>query len=222
MNPTIIRIIGLTACLLLSIPAQAVDPEVQGLMLVIKQRLGDTDATQQALRAGRDRALLCSYCHGENGNSAMPEVPNLAGQNPVYLLDQINKFSDGRRKNFVMNSLAKKFTLDDKVNLAIYFSKQRVLQKQTEVKLAAKGRLVYQGTCSSCHGQQGRGNVEYARLAGQQPAYVRMTLNRFRDNARNPQQAENTGRRSVIMESIVKELSDQQIEALAAYIAQIP
>jgi cytochrome c553 len=191
-------------------------------MLVIKQRLGNPQATEQALHAGRDRALLCSYCHGEDGNSVKPEVPNLAGQNPVYLLSQIDKFADGRRKNFVMNSLAKKFTLDDKVNLAIYFSKQKVHNKKVDVELAAKGRLIYSGTCTSCHGARGRGNVEYARLAGQRPAYVKMTLNRFRKNARHPEQVDKTARHSVIMESVVKELSDEQIEALAAYIAQIP
>ncbi len=190
-------------------------------MMVIEQRLAETRSTERALQAGHDRALLCSYCHGEDGNSIRPDVPNLAGQNPVYLLGQINKFADGRRKNFVMNSLAKKFTLDDKVNLAIYFSKQQVHIKQVDEKLAAKGRLIYEGTCSSCHGQQGRGNMEYARLAGQQPAYVKMTLNRFRNNVQNPQQADKTARRSVVMESIVKNLTKEQIEALAGFIAQL-
>lgn len=79
-------------------PLMAVEDEVKGLMLIIDQRLEDPAAKQEAMRAGRNRALLCSYCHGDDGNSVKPEVPNLAGQNPVYLLDQIGKFAGANGK----------------------------------------------------------------------------------------------------------------------------
>ena len=98
---------------MLASPSIALEDEVKGLMLIIEQRLEDPAARQQAMQAGRNRALLCSYCHGNDGNSVKPDVPNLADQNPVYLLDQIGKFARGERKNFVMNSLAKDFSLDD-------------------------------------------------------------------------------------------------------------
>jgi len=200
-------------------PSMAVEDEVRGLMLIIEQRVADPAARQEAMRAGSNRALLCSYCHGRDGNSVKPEVPNLAGQNPVYLLDQINKFARGERENFVMNSLARDFTLDDKVNLAIYYANQEVRQQAANEQLAETGRHLYTQQCASCHGRQGRGTTEYARLAGQQPEYVKMTLTRFRNNANSPQADSSSARRSPIMESIVATLSDEQLEALAAYVA---
>ena len=45
----------------------------------------------------RKVAAFCANCHGEGGNSVKPDVPNLAGQNTAYLLDQVRQFSDGRR-----------------------------------------------------------------------------------------------------------------------------
>lgn len=200
-------------------PLLAMEDEVKGLMLIIEQRMEDPAAKQEAMRAGRDRALLCSYCHGDDGNSVKPEVPNLAAQNPVYLLDQINKFARGERENFVMNSLAKKFSLDDKVNLAIYYARQEVDDKAVDEQLAARGEKIYNNRCTSCHGESGGGSAEYARLAGQQPEYVSLTLKRFRATARGSAEADETVRRSTIMESIVEGLDDTQLEALAAYLA---
>ncbi len=200
-------------------PLLAMEDGIQRLMLIIEQRLEDPAARQQAMQAGRNRALLCSYCHGNEGNSLKPDVPNLAGQNPVYLLDQIGKFARGERKNFVMNSLAKDFTLDDKVNLAIYFARQTVKARPQDETLAARGKRLYAQRCVGCHGERGHGTAEYARLAGQRPEYLRLTLERFRAHDRGEQQEAENVRRSPIMESIAARLSNENIEVLAAYLA---
>ncbi|MDY6979704.1 MAG: c-type cytochrome [Pseudomonadota bacterium] len=204
---------------MLASPSIAMEDEVKGLMLIIEQRLDDPGARQQAMQAGRNRALLCSYCHGNDGNSVKPDVPNLAGQNPVYLLDQIGKFARGERKNFVMNSLAKNFTLDDKVNLAIYYADQTVQPRPQDDGLAARGQRIYAQRCINCHGERGHGSAEYARLAGQRPEYLRLTLERFRANDRGEQRDGAQVRRSPIMESIAGQLSDEDIKVLAAYLA---
>lgn len=204
---------------MLASPSIALEDEVKGLMLIIEQRLEDPAARQQAMQAGRNRALLCSYCHGNDGNSVKPDVPNLADQNPVYLLDQIGKFARGERKNFVMNSLAKDFSLDDKVNLAIYYASQTVQARPQDEALAAHGQRIYGQRCFSCHGERGHGTAEYARLAGQRPEYLRLTLERFRAYGRGEQPDGEAVRRSPIMESIARRLSDEEIEVLAAYLA---
>ncbi|MDR9436194.1 MAG: c-type cytochrome [Thiohalophilus sp.] len=204
---------------MLASPSIAMEDEVKGLMLIIEQRLDDPGARQQAMQAGRNRALLCSYCHGNDGNSVKPDVPNLASQNPVYLLDQIGKFARGERKNFVMNSLAKDFSLDDKVNLAIYYASQAVKARPQAEGLAARGQRLYTQRCISCHGEQGHGTAEYARLASQRPEYLRLTLERFRSYGRGEQHAGEGVRRSPIMEPIASHLSDEDIEVLAAYLA---
>ena len=204
----------------MSVNVSAEDADLKQLSTEIQLKQSTPASEQAAIEAGRERALLCSVCHGKDGNSVKPDVPNLAGQNPVYLLDQIKKFADGRRKNFVMNSLSKNLTSDDKINLAIFYNSMKVKAASVDPQLAANGKTPYEQKCSSCHGKQGLGSTQFARLAGQQPAYVVMTLKRFRDNA-NQNGAANSKRSSNIMEAIVKQSSDSELESIAAYVAQL-
>jgi len=185
----------------------------------LQAKLTRPELRDQAISAGMDRALLCSYCHGSDGNSIRAEVPNLASQNPDYLLQQVNHFSTGERKDFVMNSLASKFTLEDQINLTIYYASQQIKPVYVNYTKASQGKPLYRQRCQSCHGESGRGNPGYARLAGQQPAYIKMTLTRFRDNANGI--STDHRRRNEIMESMTASLTDQEIQNLAAYIASM-
>lgn len=192
------------------------------LLKEINQVRHDEAKLREAMQMGKDRTLLCSKCHGPDGNSITPGVPNLAGQNPTYLLDQIKKFADGRRKNFVMQALTKQFTTDDMVNLAIYFSSQTVRPQEADRERAAKGKQTFETTCQLCHGSDGKGEKGYARIAGQQVEYVKATLKRFRDNARGNRSEADMKRHDVRMEQMTQHLSDDDIENLAAYIALLP
>lgn len=209
----------------IGLPASALadETDTSKLMVLVNQKTKDPATRQQAMQAGQERALLCSYCHGPDGNSITSDVPNLAGQNAVYLLNQINMFADGRRKNYVMNSLAKQLTQEDKLNLAVFFAAKSVKKLSVDEQLAAKGSEVYRDVCSNCHGAQGLGNINFPRLAGQRPEYVKITLKRFKENtnAYKKVNQETTQRHSSVMESIVKNLSDEQIDAVAAYLAKL-
>lgn len=209
----------ITIILCVSFLAQAKDDVLINMKTNINNKLSNSDTTALAIEKGKERAVLCSQCHGEDGNSLKPGVPNLAGQNPVYLLGQIEKFSDGRRINYVMNALSKNFTADDKENLAIFYAKMKVKVTKVNPLLAANGRAVYAEKCSTCHGEKGIGQAEFARLAGQKPDYVETTLKNFRDNSLNNNLA--TKRKSVIMDMVTQKLSDEDIKALAAYVAQL-
>ena len=59
------------------------------------------DDDVQRIEAGRRIATFCANCHGASGVSAIPNVPNLAAQNPDYLLAQIDAFVTGKRKMLV-------------------------------------------------------------------------------------------------------------------------
>ncbi len=192
------------------------------MLQVIQQRLNDPNARQAAIEVGEDRALFCKYCHGTDGNSLKPEVPNLAGQNASYLLDQIQKFATRQRDDYVMSSLAENFSAEDKVNLAIFYYSQRVKAHSVDAKLAAKGKSLFSAVCSSCHGAKGHGNQKLARLAGQQTGYVSNALKAFRENANNPAARAEASRRSDVMEGVAKGLTDEQIAAVAAYVALLP
>ena len=193
------------------------------LVEVIEQKMQQPILKQQAIADGRERALLCSVCHGEDGNSKKPDVPNLAGQNPVYLLDQIHKFADGRRKNYVMNSLAKSFSSDDIINLSIFYTSMPVRPARVDAKLASAGKALYDKQCFTCHGEHGLGTSSFARVAGQQAEYVTTTLKQFRQSAEpNAGTAPAESKRSSpVMEPIAKNLSDADIAALAAYVSQL-
>ena len=40
-------------------------------------------------QAGEGQSMVCSACHGADGNSAVPSFPKLAGQGERYLLKQL-------------------------------------------------------------------------------------------------------------------------------------
>ena len=84
----------------------------------------------------------------------------------------------------------------------------------------AKGReLVHTGggkttACDQCHGQtlHGQGNVP--RLAGMHPIYTVRQLHWFRDGSRN-------GAEAAAMRPVVEQLTDEDILAIAAYLAAL-
>lgn len=207
--------------LFVSLSAHAKDVEVAKMLSNIAKKQSIPELKQEAIRLGKDRALLCNQCHGSDGNSKKPDVPNLASQNSEYLLGQIEKFANGTRKDYVMNALSKNFSNDDKVNLALFYANMQVKPITSNLQMALKGKPLYIQRCSSCHGERGVGKENFARLAGQQVMYVENTLRRFRSNASDKNNPDASKRRSVIMESISKNLLDNEIKTLAAYIAQL-
>jgi len=54
-----------------------------------------------ALQAGAAKAATCTACHGPSGNSTNPDWPKLAGQNAIYLAEQLHLFKAAVRNNAV-------------------------------------------------------------------------------------------------------------------------
>lgn len=177
--------------------------------------VGDAARREQAYVAGQERALFCGYCHGETGNSKRPHIPNLASQNPIYLFHSFEKFANGERTDYVMSKLAKSLTLEDRVNIAVYFSQQKVAPAAVEVDmaLATRGGALFQHTCTVCHGDHAQGMETMPRLAGQPDEYIRKALTRFRTN--------DPSRAGSVMIGIASKLSDADIASLAAYLTQL-
>ena len=72
----------------------------------------------------RNLAAACANCHGTNGVSQQG-MPNLAGQQRAYLVQQMQDFRTGKRPATIMHQLAKGYTDEQIEALAAYFSAQK-------------------------------------------------------------------------------------------------
>lgn len=204
---------------LLAVPALAAEPDppprdARELLAIRLQAVGRNTPEWKALMVdGRTRADFCAHCHGEAGNSVMPLVPNLGGQNPFYLLEQIEKFADGRRKDYIMSPLARQFSREDRIAVVFYYANMPAGRQAADPALVERGAVLYGQRCIACHGREAHGSDKYARLAGQHPAYLKRRLADFR---------EVTGNAASVMSGIALTLSENETAALTAYLSVQP
>ena len=162
---------------------------------------------------GRKAAFFCANCHGETGVSRYSEVPNLAGQNPVYVLNQIEAFLSGKRKDPFMQGLMKVLSEHDKAAISLYYASEPVTPVAQPGARAAEGAALYAKLCARCHQDDARGGEAFPRLAGQQREYLRISLNRY---------LKQTGERFYApMTAAVMQLGESNIEAVADHLAAL-
>lgn len=168
-------------------------------------------------------ALLptCSACHGNDGNSPASAWPKIAGQNREYIIQQIEAFQSGARKNVQMEPIVKDLTKAEVIGLAEYFSSQKTSVGVTKKQHLALGARIYHkgdGTkglpaCVACHGPKGEGNpaAKFPALSGQHSDYTLLQLKAFRSGARNNDA-------NAIMQQIARTMEDKEMEAVSGYI----
>lgn len=182
------------------------------LIKLLDKKLADTESFEQAIASGQERAWVCKFCHGEDGNSKHDNIPNLASQNPKYLLHQFELFATRQRFDKSMTELAKNLSIDDRVNIALFYSTQVVNTKTTsDKKLHEEGKNSFMKQCTSCHGTDGYGKELLPRLAGQSKQYLINTLKNYKTN---PGKRPNSP-----MQGITASLNEHDIDALAEYIS---
>jgi cytochrome c553 len=162
----------------------------------------------------------CVSCHGAAGNSTIAANPKLAGQVENYVYKQLVDFTGPDRNQPVMTLYAKMLTDAEKKDVAAYLGAQK--QKAGAAKnkdTLDMGRKIYRGgiaekgvaACASCHGANGAGMpIQYPRLAGQHQDYTTAQLISFRSGAR---------KNSAPMSVLAKRMSDDEMKAVADYIA---
>ncbi|HKM87749.1 MAG TPA: c-type cytochrome [Xanthobacteraceae bacterium] len=163
-----------------------------------------------------EKAQICAACHGENGvpvEQSFP-VPVIWGQQLGYLFFELRDFKSGARKNDQMTPIAEGLEQADLMALAQYFSKKpwpSLRQPPAPADVAAQAQRANNSlVCTSCHQEGFKGEGTQPRLAGQVRAYLEKTMTDFRTGARG----NNPG-----MSDLMKAISDQDITALAAYLA---
>ena len=176
-----------------------------------------------SIEAGEARALTCTACHGQEGNSVNPLWPNIAGQNAPYLVAQLQAYKDGTRNDPLMTSQAMLLSDEDMRNLAVYFeSLPAAVSAVADPSSVARAEALYRGgredakiaACLACHGPTGRGNpaAVYPALNGQHAAY---TAKQLRDYASNKRQSDGKTR---MMRELAARLSEEDIVAIASYV----
>lgn len=158
--------------------------------------------------AGEPLSAVCSGCHGSHGVSSDATTPNLAGQDPTYLL-QATKAYRTTRKRENMRAYVASLSDRDVENIAAFFTVQKS-------RPAEKGQTIIQDLtekCNRCHGPDVQNAAQaIPKLNGQDKDYLVMALRAYRDDRRE----------SSTMHRMSLPYSDSIIESVAALYASQP
>jgi cytochrome c553 len=166
----------------------------------------------------------CANCHGVSGRSISPNFPILAAQTAPYLQTQLRAFRDQTRGDpdalTYMWGMAAQLSDATIEALSTYYAAQAPSRAKTgDAKLMARGKQIFeegvtsQGipACATCHGPQARGNDIFPRLAGQHADYL----------VRQALVIQSALRAAPVMHDVIKDLSQEQMRAVATYLESL-
>jgi cytochrome c553 len=189
--------------------------------------MGQANAAGDAA-AGKDQTVVCSACHGADGNSAAGTFPKLAGLGEKYLTKQLMDIRDGARPIPTMVGQLDGKSDQDLADIAAFYDSQTRSGGQTDPALLALGEKVYRGgvaernvaACTACHSPTGKGNAPagFPALGGQHAEYIAAQLRAYRKGYEKAAGRTNDGD-SKIMPTTAFGLSDGEIEAVSSYIS---
>ena len=165
---------------------------------------------------------FCSWCHGESGQG-YATAPRLAGQTSQYIESQLRRFHAHARTGPLMWGATTGFSVQSAHDIAVYFS--AISPKAADdgnAALVPTGRAIFQDGipdsdvvgCAACHGPAAEGAGEVPRLGGLSYYYVQARLEHWR-------QGHDTGA-SPPMPRVARQLSSNEIKALASYLSSMP
>ena len=158
--------------------------------------------------AGRKIAGMCRTCHGLDGFAKIPIAPHIGGEPEAYLGAQLVAFRDGTREHEMMTVVARTLTDQKIADVSAWYAAHEIastLPDGTDTEAAPE-------LCVACHGVSGLSEMEDApHLAGETNIYIETQLKAFRSGKRVHE----------VMTPIAKELSDEDIRALADWYAAI-
>jgi cytochrome c553 len=168
--------------------------------------------------AAKEKAEICAGCHGEAGISQTENVPSLAGQPDQFIQWQLVFFRGGSRKNEQMQPIVEQITNDDIRALGAYFASltpPKATTPDDNPDLSTKGAQAAAGRrCASCHTDSYAGTKAVARLAGQREEYLVKALHDYKSSQRS-------GGAGAAMAEVAYPLSEEEIVALAHYLAHL-
>jgi cytochrome c553 len=172
---------------------------------------GDAFAQGPALA---ERIEACSACHGKDGNSRMENIPSIAGQPAVFIVNQLILMREKVRPVEVMEPFVKDLKDEDVTALAGHFAKMPPKRGDETIDpmLVKRGeQIAAERRCGSCHLPTLAGQEQIPRIARQRIDYLIKSLKEFRDGTRLGADTN--------MSVPVAGLSDADLAALAHYVA---
>ncbi len=168
---------------------------------------------------------ICESCHLPDGWGNDDGVyPQLAGQHPSVLMQQLLDIRDGKRDNPAMYPFVQERTIGGYQNLAdvvAYISTLAMTPHHGKGKWDAttqeheRGGSLYVENCASCHGKDARGSNEakIPRLQGQHYAYLQQQIKLIAIQQRKTHPN---------MMTVIESLSQADIEKILNFISHIP
>jgi cytochrome c553 len=180
--------------------------------------LASVPAHAADIAAGKEKAELCTACHGEGGISQTEDIPSLAGQPDQFIQWQLVFFRSGSRRNEQMQPIVEQISNEDIRNLGAYFASlapPKPTAADDDPDLSRKGAQAAAGRrCASCHADTYAGTKAVARLAGQREEYLIKALHDYKSGQRS-------GGGGAAMADVAYPLSEEEITALAHYLAHL-
>lgn len=181
-------------------------------------------ATAGDRKTGEFIATNCTACHGENGLSAQPWIPSLAGLDPLVLYKQLDDFRSGTRLSGPMSAIAQSLTPQQYADVSAYYASLPGLPENRGERTPRPNssyrnrnpvqRLIYAGdpkrgiaACASCHGPGGY-RIGAPALARQNELYIQQQLQAFAQGTR-------ANDMDMPMRTIAGVLTESEIRALA-------
>lgn len=112
-----------------------------------------------------------------------------------------------------MSKLAKNLSEAERINIALYYSQYSVKPRKVLAEASPAGEKIYKSTCYVCHGVDGKGSHTFPRIAGQPAKFLETALLHFLANDET--------RKDSPMMAIVRNLNEQQIKDVAAYVSRM-
>jgi cytochrome c553 len=184
----------------------------------------DFDAGRVVVVGGKDAAVTpCFMCHGLDGvGDSAGAFPRLTGQAAFSMYKQLIDYASEARPNDVMTPIAQQMTEPQMANVAFYYSVLDAPYAPRPVvapEVLARGRKIAEDglpeadlqACNFCHGEDGAGNPPlFPYLAGQYAPYTELQMQLFKRGVRANDPLS-------VMRDIAKDLSDQDVRAVALY-----
>ena len=165
----------------------------------------------------KERLPTCFTCHGEKGQSQLPEVPSLGAQPALYTLVELVMFRDKLRITEPMNEMTKGLSDDELRTAADLISKLQPPTPVDDTPDAARMdrglALARQNRCNFCHQSSFQGLQNVPRLAAQREDYLLKSLRGYKHNTRRGYDAQ--------MSEVVYGMRDEDFVDLAYFLARV-